>query len=248
MGFVAVAERSPRRRFRFTLRALLALIALVALLLGVQVQQAQRQRRAVARLEQLGASIRYDYQDGDLQADPPGPEWLRSILGIHYFATADFVFFHGQTIRDDDLQVVQELPNVKQVNLSQCSATGASLVHLQDLPKLVCIGLGGANATDEALGQIRGMTQLEVLSINLGQIGKLRNIGKDRVTDAGLSHIGGLKKLWRLDLDNCPITDAGLVQLGGLTELINLSLRGAGVSDEGVARLQKKLPKCKIFR
>ena len=49
-----------------------------------------------------------------------------------------------------------------------------------------------------------------------------------------------------LDLDDNPITDAGLVHFSGLKKLELLSLYGTHVSSAGVDELQRALPNCRI--
>lgn len=66
------------------------------------------------------------------------------------------------------------------------------------------------------------------------------------VTDAGLVHLQGLKRLRLLHLAGTQVTDAGLVHLQGLTQLRSLDLTGTQVTEEGVANLQVALPDCRI--
>jgi hypothetical protein len=67
-----------------------------------------------------------------------------------------------------------------------------------------------------------------------------------QVTDAGLVHLQGLKKLDLLHLGNTQVTDAGLSHLQGLTQLRSLDLAGTQVTEEGVSRLREALPDCRI--
>ena len=49
-----------RKRLKLSLRALMALIAILAIPLGWQVNKAQRQRAAVAAIQQYGGFVGYD--------------------------------------------------------------------------------------------------------------------------------------------------------------------------------------------
>ena len=49
-------------------------------------------------------------------------------------------------------------------------------------------------------------------------------------------------------LDQSPVTDAGLTHLKGLKALTYLGLNRTQITDAGVAELQKALPKCKITK
>jgi len=51
----------------------------------------------------------------------------------------------------------------------------------------------------------------------------------------------------QLDLKGTRATDAGLKHLAGLGKLKELDLTGTQVTADGVGRLQKALPKCKIY-
>ena len=92
------------------------------------------------------------------------------------------------------------------------------------------------------------------------------------ITDAGLEHIKGLRRLHGMSLTYTQITDGGLVflkemhqldnlglaktgisdaglhHLEGMTQLRYLNLTDTKVTDEGVKKLQQALPDCKIVR
>ena len=74
------------------------------------------------------------------------------------------------------------------------------------------------------------------------------DLGNTRITDAGLAHLKGMKKLQRLALVGTGITDAGLANLNGLEELATLELAGTQVKGPGVEDLKKTLSKVKINR
>src|SRR5262245_17156491 len=88
-----ISTISRRRFLTFSVRTLVLVTAAIAVWLGMLVRNAEKQRRAVARLQELGASVRYDYQDANIKASPPGPNWLRNLIGDDYFCTVTFVFF-----------------------------------------------------------------------------------------------------------------------------------------------------------
>ena len=67
-------------------------------------------------------------------------------------------------------------------------------------------------------------------------------------SDADLAHLKGLTKLQTLDLWGTSVTDAGLAHLNGLTKLQRLVLRDTQVSDAVIEKLQKALPRCRIFK
>jgi len=85
----------PRRRwFQFSLRTLLVLLTVLCVWLGVTVNRARKQREAVAAIEALGGYVRYEYQYGSGQ-EPPGPKWLRELIGEEYFVSVVYVVLHN---------------------------------------------------------------------------------------------------------------------------------------------------------
>lgn len=72
------------------------------------------------------------------------------------------------------------------------------------------------------------------------------NLGRSKVTDAGLQHLASAKNLTRLRLENTAITDAGLDHLANLAKLEYLNLYGTKISDAGLAKLEK-LPNLKAL-
>ena len=60
--------------------------------------------------------------------------------------------------------------------------------------------------------------------------------------------MAGLKNLQALDLGRTKVTDAGLKELAGLKSLHALYLDGTQVTDAGLKKLRKALPDCAISR
>lgn len=84
-------------RFQFSLRALFVLVTVCAVAcswLAVRLLQLERQRQAIAAVEKSGGYVFYDYQisryvlidSPDWENPPPGPKWLRDLLGDDFFA------------------------------------------------------------------------------------------------------------------------------------------------------------------
>lgn len=69
-----------------------------------------------------------------------------------------------------------------------------------------------------------------------------------KITDDGLQHLSGLRRLRVLWLFGTNVSDAGLPKLQELTALQELNLQHTQVTDAGVAKLQQALPNCKITR
>ena len=83
------SRRSERRWYQFTIRGLLLLtLLLVSIVLSwfcVRLRQAQSQREAVQAIQEAGGSVNYDYEVFRAPPTPPGPAWLRNLLGDDFF-------------------------------------------------------------------------------------------------------------------------------------------------------------------
>jgi uncharacterized membrane protein len=70
------------------------------------------------------------------------------------------------------------------------------------------------------------------------------NLGRCKVTDAGMASLAGMKNLKKLHLPNTAVTDAGIDSLLTLTNLEYLNLFNTKLTDAGLAKLEK-LPNLK---
>ena len=173
-----------RGRFQFSIRSLLLLTVIVSVWgswFAVEMRGARRQREAAESIEKLGGLVNYDWEvRGPI---PPGPAWLRKLLG-------------------------EEFANVVQVVLERTQVTDAGLEHLKGLTRLHDLSLGGAHVTDAGLENLKGLNQLQKLFLdstqvtdagleNLTKLSQLRFLILDntQVTDAGLECLKGLTHL-----------------------------------------------------
>jgi Leucine-rich repeat (LRR) protein len=235
MGFNA----RKRRWFQFSLRTLLALVVVAAIGLGflaVPMHRARAQREAVEALLQAGADVEYDYQrQTDAAgswvycAEPPGPEWLRKILGNDFFAdVVDVSFFHDERVSDHDLRHLCALSNLRELSIIEGKVTDAGLAHVTGLPNLREVRLSNLPITDESLVHLGRLTWLEKLELEGA-----------RITDAGLVHLHNLPNLRILELEGAAITDAGLEHLARLAKLQWLDVALTNITDEGLSPLKR---------
>lgn len=73
------------------------------------------------------------------------------------------------------------------------------------------------------------------------------DLGRSKITDAGLATVGKMTALQRLHLENTAITDAGLAHLTGLQNLEYLNLYGTKLTDAGIAKLAANKSLKKLF-
>jgi hypothetical protein len=201
------------RWFQYSLRSLLLLVLLVSLgmsWVAVRMKRAREQEQAVEEIAKVGGEVQYDYQDpqfrtsGDpfAESDPPGPAWLRNVLGQNFFAAVVAVDFRRSSVNDAGLGHVERLMQLQTLDLSGAQITDAGLQHLKGLTQLKTLFLSGRKVTDAGLEHLRGLTQLQQL-----------NLYDTQVTDAGLSHLKGLTQLQTLFLGGTKVTDEGVKRL-----------------------------------
>ena len=101
-------------------------------------------------------------------------------------------------------------------------------VNLSYVSNVLAVGLNCKSATDETLEQIANLRGLEVLDLT-----------NSLITDRGLKHLGGLRRLKYLRLDGTNTTDAGLAELRNLTNLETLDIRNTKVTERGLVSIDR---------
>ena len=151
---MADIRRRRRRWSRYTLQGTLLLALLLAIpcsWLAVKMERAERQLAVVEEFENLGGVVWYDYQfdRADIpnaeQAEPPGPPWLRRLLGDDFFT------------------------NVTKLDLMQTEIGDAALNDLEVLSELQSLSLG-ERVSDAGLAHLRGLAQLQTLDLRKTQV------------------------------------------------------------------------------
>ncbi len=121
--------------------------------------------------------------------------------------------------------------------------------HLRALRSLRSLDLGFGVEADGAqhlagldqIEQIQGVTVDDRSAEYLGTMRNLRELGygaASGISDAGLSHLGKLTRLTRLNLTESRVTDEGLRHLAGMKELDTLELALTGVGGAGLSHLR----------
>jgi Leucine-rich repeat (LRR) protein len=243
-----------RGRLRFSLKWLLLAITAICVWLGMLTYRANRQKEAVETIGKVGGIVAYRHQwdfSGEFpqiiaNRKPPGPAWLRKLIGDHYFVRADTTWLFGSGDTDAAIGAVATLHELEILHLQGPNVTDQALAQIRHLRRLRRLDLDGTSITDEGLAHVANLTELESLTIagrydsavgSTGNLASLRWIPTP-ISDAGLTHLVRLKKLQALDLAGAAITDAGLVTIGKMKSLKSLDLARTSVSDQGIHELE----------
>jgi Leucine-rich repeat (LRR) protein len=261
---VPAAESKPKRRWhQYSLRTLMICVTLFAVACSwfeVKMQQAKRQREAVeaflpTRNHKAAFAVIYDYnfdKSGNYirNAQPPGPVWLRNLLGIDFMSNVveiegsgnitdaqllclkvfprlrslHFLFPH---ITGDKFAFLQGLNQLETLDLTESKLNDAGMRQIEGLAHLKCLFLIHARITDAGLEYLKGLSRLEALYL-----------AKNNITGAGLECLNELTNLKNLDMANTYLTDDGLKHLRGLSKLQYLDLRNTSVTDAGLVHLK----------
>ena len=122
------------------------------------------------------------------------------------------------------------------VDAVRTDLTDADLPDLVAFPELRELNLRETGITDDGMPHLAQLQNLEFLGLT-----------GTRVTDDGLHHLTRLTELRFLTLGNTRITDEGLETLAECPRLEAINLKATRVSPEGVARLQNRLPLCRVI-
>jgi Leucine-rich repeat (LRR) protein len=241
----ASSPRLKRRWLQFSLRTLLVTMLVVGAAsgwIGSRLQRARHQEQVVKQLTQLGASVFYDFEwenfeevlltlNFDSPRTPPGPEWLRSLVGDDCFRRVVGVHFQSGHRSEEVVRLAATLPDVIYLNLSgyaDQNLTDAGLAALANLPKLEQLEVNNsARITNDGLRVLPRLTKLQGLVLT----------GNKQMDVSGLRHIAGLPNLRTLEYDANCFDEDDLGQLCGVTSLQKLKLLGLVHSMKALATL-----------
>jgi hypothetical protein len=147
----------------------------------VCIEPAQRQRRAVQLVHQLGGRALYETSSTE---DSWVSRKLRKWLPQDYFDTVVIIELNDTAITDADLVALKDLPKLRQLDVRGTPVTDRGLAHLHRLTGLVELLLGGSRITDSGLESLHELKDLASLDLE-----------DTAVTDAGMVHLQGLTNL-----------------------------------------------------
>lgn len=259
--------RSRRRWLKYSLRTLLLITAAVAVWLGVQVNRATNQRRAVSMVQERGGTFYYRhhgythpipltslYSTSSFvpNAQPPGPALLRDFLGDEYFQDVMYVNLADRVSSegDADARLLATLPKLEYLDMGNCNLTDEALRHIGSIGTLRVLRVDRNKITDDGLQHLSRSSALESLDVS----------GRRGIEGPGLRHLAGLRELKELDLQYVPLDcdwlneiinlpleklmlsktsleDAHLAHVGKIDSLVILSVDRTNVTGAGLANL-----------
>jgi hypothetical protein len=211
-----------RRRLRLRLRAILLLVAVVGLGLGWLANKIYCQRKAVALIEANGGWVVYDWCGYDgVKRDPPGPRWLRRIVGDELFQEIDHVCLedHQPKRAHSPLEHVLEwtvrgAPRINTLWIANAPMNEPAYHAIGKLTSLADLTLVGDAPTDAEVSFLAHLSSLESLQILDGH----------RLTNRALESLGRLPKLEVLNISDLNLTDRSLELLSRCKRLKDLSV------------------------
>jgi len=190
---------------------------------------------------------------------PPGPKWVRKILGNDLFAHVESVdfFLTGHPIKNGDFdpRLLWHLPQCKVVTIVEHQVNDEWLECLANIPKLRVLAMIGdrhGTATAEGLSHLEFARELEDLTLsgdwlqddvltgiaNLRQLKGLYLHPSSETTSAVFANLEHLTELRELSIRRAKkIDDRGSEVLGRLLHLRILWLPDTSISDETLAHL-----------
>jgi internalin A len=162
----------------------------------------------------------------DLTWSKVGGDVLGKLRGLKHLRG---IYLFGTDASDRELQHLNELPNLESIDLGGCKVTPAGILHLRASRKLKRLGLADIRPPLDD----KGLKRIAFTWPNL----ELLNLDGCQITDAGLSHVGKLRHLRYLNVSKTRITDKGLKSLARLSRLAILHAKDTNIHDQGMVYL-----------
>ena len=257
----------PRRRWlRFSLRTFFIVITLLCIWLGFKVNAAHRQHEAVEAILRVGGEVTFDYQlvsvpnspdefTTNLNASPPGPAWLRNLIGDEYFREVVEITIEDRAIAESDFAQLAKVPYLRRIGLGSTPiildehnfrppVKASESEPWDDFHRPISNGFsdnrsGNGFTSGVAVRPIRD-ADLVVLQ-NLSQLRAVVLIDND-ITGSGLASLVGLKHLREFRIFSFKLDDSAAEEIGEMTNLRELSVGGTRLADKSLRlmRLQDK--------
>jgi protocatechuate 3,4-dioxygenase beta subunit len=169
-------------------------------------------------------------------------KWMAPLAG--HKELQGIIFMWAPNVTPEGIQTLATLPKLETVALVGPTIDDVAVRELNRLPHVKTMQIGGP-FTDRGVEYLRGNAKLTTLV--------LYTIGRGKITDESLRHVGSLPNLEHFALasmaGNVPVlTDQGLKYLASSTNLEDISIHGERITDDGLVHLYglKKLKELDI--
>jgi Leucine-rich repeat (LRR) protein len=153
----------------------------------------------------------------------------------------------GTGILGTGLKHLAKLKSLERLVLNNTRVGDNELAHLTNLPSLKWLCLFGTRTTDAGMVHVGKITSLEVLLLSwlvgdegLSHLTSLLHltVRDESISNEGLSHLAGMRRLESLYLQKTQINDEGLIHLRQMKRLKELLLSGTRVTQKGLVHLK----------
>jgi hypothetical protein len=181
--------------------AFFSVLSVTFAILGARIREKMRERDAVAAIKGQDGWVGYDWVVRGAEG-PPGPPWLRAILGHDCLATVVTAqLFSREPAIDADLDFLEGLPHLTYVCLRDGDLSLRGIERLASVP-LERLILRHVSLADGGWKKLARLTSLRELSIEVCDL-----------SDADLLHFTRFTRLEALGLARTRITKDGVHRL-----------------------------------
>lgn len=225
-------------RFQYSLRTLFVVVSISAVLsyYGAWFVNGHTRQASMTKVCQWGAHVRYHHEynaQGDLtNDDPPGPSWLRSILGEHFFSSPhslDLLITNDPSpVPDEIVDLIGDMEPLQELTLGNHRITEKQMLAICRLHNLRVLDLNFAGVTDVGAKHLGRLSRLNALGL-----------GCSEITNKGVAELQHLTELRTLGISSTELTDDVAPSLSQFDSVRDLGIRRTLITDVGFLQLTK---------
>jgi internalin A len=181
----------------------------------------------IGRLTSLQELYAYDVES------PTLCDGLTELAGLKGLS----VLILGDSLCSQGLTQIADHRGLTRLEIGGDGVTDAELIHVAGIKGLQQLSLHKSRVTGPGLASLEGQSSLTFLDLQ----------DSAGVGDDGAEYLKKLSSIQTLGLGGTKVTDAGLAHLNGLKRLGRLVV-GRGVTDAGITAVRQALPTIKVIR
>lgn len=145
--------KSSIRAFKWRRLVVVGALLGLGIWVGTVVHRARQQQFAIQAIEDLGATVMYRFERLG-ETEPPGPHWLRKLIGDEFFVTVVDVAFWNPNTTDEDLKLIEPCQQIESIWLEETQVTDEGLKFLQRFSNLEYVGVYKTKVTRDGVTQL----------------------------------------------------------------------------------------------